>query len=204
LTQAIRLRPNEAHYRAIRGRIHFALKQVEPAIADLEAALALKPDQYVVRERLAESCNDRAWELASGPEPRRELHRALSMAERAVALAPGEALYLNTLGVVQYRAGQYAAAIATLERSLAAGRGQTDAFDLFFLAMAHHRLGHRDQARASYDRAVHWSGEQKSLDQRYAKELAGFRAEAEAVLAGPAGELPANVFAPPQSGTGRK
>jgi len=204
LTQAIRLRPDDAHCRVMRGRMHLALKQLDPAIADLEAALALKPDQYFVREELALCCNNRAWELANGPEPRRELERALSMAERAVALAPGEATSLNTLGVVQYRAGQYAEAITTLERSLAAGHGQTDAFDLFFQAMAHHRLGHRAEARASYDRAVHWLGEQKSLDQRYAKELASFRAEAEAVLAGPASELPYDVFAPPGSGTGRK
>jgi eukaryotic-like serine/threonine-protein kinase len=198
VTQAIRLRPNDAHYRVIRGRIHRFLKQLDPAIADLEAALALLPDQLVVREELALCCNNRAWELANGPEPRRDLDRALASIRRAMALAPSEATFFNTLGVVQYRVGQYADAIATLERSLAAGRGQTDAFDLFFLAMAHRRLGHRDQARAFYERAAHWLAEQKSLGQQHAKELASFRAEADAVLAGPAAELPDDVFAPPR------
>ena len=80
-------------------------------------------------------------------------------------LAPGEAISLNTLGVVQYRAGQYAEAIATLERSLAAGRGQSDAFDLFFLAMAHHRLGHREEARTEFDRALRWLGDHKTLSE---------------------------------------
>ena len=47
-----------------------------------------------------------------------------------------------------------------------------------------------------YDRAVRWMGQQKNLSEQYAKELVAFRAEAEAVLAGPASELPANVFAP--------
>ncbi len=197
MTQAIRLRPNEAHYRAIRGSIHCALKQLEPAIADLEAALALKPDQYFVREQLALCCNTRAWELANGPESQRDVHRALSMAERAVALAPDQQNSLNTLGVVQYRAGRNADAITTLEQSLSAGHGQTDAFDLFYLAMAHHRLGHRAEARECFDRAVRWMGEQKALSAQHARLLAAFRAEAEAVLAGPSDELPSDVFASP-------
>ena len=198
LTQAIRLRPDDARPRAMRAAIYESLHRYELAIADLEAALACNTDQPAIRERLGMCCNNRAWELATGPESTRDPRRALPLARRAVELTPAQNIYLNTLGVVQYRVGQHAEAIATLERSLAAGGGQTDAFDLFFLAMAHHRLGHRGQARAAYDRAVRWLGEQKSLAEQYAKELAAFRAEAEAVLARPAGELPDDVFAPPR------
>ncbi len=201
-TQAIRLRPGDAHYRAIRGVIYRDRNQLDPAIVDLEAALTLmeaepapKPDPYIVRVWLSECCNGRAWELANGPGPRRELDRAVELGRRALELAPGEAMYLNTLGVVLYRAGQYGEAIATLELSLAAGRGQFDAFDFFFLAMAHHRLGHRADASTHFDRALRWLGDHKTLDARWAEALTGFRAEAEAVLAGPAGELPEDVFA---------
>ena len=83
-----------------------------------------------------------------------------------------------------------------LEKSLEAGKGQFDGFDLFFLAKAHHRLGHRDVARRCLDRAIEWVSRQSSLPAQYVKELATFRAEAEAVLAGPPGELPVDVFAP--------
>jgi tetratricopeptide (TPR) repeat protein len=196
LAQAIRLRPGDPHLLALRGRVHAALKQHEPAISDLEASLARKPDQPFVRETLALCCNNRAWELANGPDSRREWDRALALARRAVALAPQQQVSLNTLGVVQYRAGRYAEAIVTLEQSLAAGRGRFDAFDLFFLALAHHRMGHRAEARSCFDRGVLWLGEHRNLDARSAQELAAFRAEAEAVLAGPAGELPDDVFAP--------
>lgn len=62
--------------------------------------------------------------------------------------------------------------------------------------MAHHRLAHREEARACFNRAVQWSAAQKLLPSSYAKELAQLHAEAEAVLAGPTGELPDDVFRP--------
>jgi tetratricopeptide (TPR) repeat protein len=113
-------------------------------------------------------------------------------------LGPGQQIFLNTLGVALYRAGQYSEAVPILEQSLAAGKGEFDAFDLFFLAMADHRLGHRYQARACFDRAVRWLSEHKNVPAEYVPELANFRAEAAEVLAlaGPGAELPADVFAP--------
>ncbi len=85
--------------------------------------------------------NNQAWSLATGSLAQRDPERAVALARQAVALAPDQSIYLNTLGVALYRAGRYAEAVDVLERSLAAGRGEFDAFDLFFLAMAHHQLG---------------------------------------------------------------
>src|SRR5208337_4252025 len=72
----------------------------------------------------AEHYNNLAWRLATGPAALRDPEEALVLARKAVALAPGTAIYLNTLGVAQYRAGQFAEAIATLEKSLAAGKAR--------------------------------------------------------------------------------
>jgi hypothetical protein len=140
--------------------------------------------------------NNLAWLLATGPQPLRNPTEALEHARHAVRLAPGEQVSLNTLGVALYRAGKFAEAITTLQKSVAAGKGQFDAFDLFFLAMAHQRPGHRAEARECFYRAVRWMGEQKTLPAQYAKELAEFRAEAEAAMSGPPGDLPVDVFAP--------
>jgi tetratricopeptide (TPR) repeat protein len=170
----------------------------EPLIADLESSLAREPDEHRIRARLARYCNNCAWGLATGLAPNSSPERAVALACRAVDLAPKQASYLNTLGVVQYRLGRYAVAITTLDRSLAANRGQFAGFDLFFLAMAHHRLGHSAQARACFDRAVHWVQEQKNLPEDYASELAAFRAEAGSVLAWPMDALPEDVFARPR------
>ncbi len=49
----------------------------------------------------------------------------------------------------------------------------------------------------STDSAVRWVGQQKTLNAQHTKELADFRAEADAVLNSSSNELPANVFAKP-------
>jgi Tfp pilus assembly protein PilF len=131
----------------------------------------------------------------NNPESHRDIERAPTLARRAVDLTLSNGTCLNTMGVLLYRAGRYDEAIAMLERSGAAHRGQFDGFDLFFLAMAHRRLGRRDQARNDFDRAVRWVGEQGNLFAQHTRELAEFRAEA--VLAERAvSKLPDEVFAP--------
>jgi Flp pilus assembly protein TadD len=168
-------------------------KVYEPLVADLETALARHAEHRQIRGMLAQYLNDFAWRLATAAGSTRDSQRALSLARRAVELAPKMPIFLNTLGVAQYRAGQYAEAIATLEKSLAAGKGESDGFDLFFLAMARHRLGQVAQARADFDRAVNWRRERPNL---WNEELNAFQAEAKTLLDGPPPELPADVFAP--------
>ena len=121
--------------------------------------------------------------VGAGPEGRRP--------------GPGKASYLNTLGVALYHAGQYAEAVATLEKSLAAGKSESDAFDLFFLAMARYRLSEIARARADFDRAVKWRREHLNLTEpRWNEELDAFQAEARALLGSQPLELPPDVFAP--------
>ena len=52
------------------------------------------------------------------------------------------------------------------------------ALDLFFLAMAHYRLGDKDRARTWYTQAVDWMQKNKSHDDN----LWRFRLEAEVLL----------------------
>jgi eukaryotic-like serine/threonine-protein kinase len=173
----------------LRSTLREALGEDEHARADREKASSLLPKDPTL-------LNAAAWAFVTGPIGKRDPERAVALARRAVALAPGQQLTLNTLGVSLYRAGQYAEAIAVLEQSLAAGKGEFDAFDLFFLAMAHQKRGDADEARACLHRALRWRGEHKNLPAQFVRELTSFRAEAERVLAGAQAELPADVFAP--------
>ena len=150
----------------------------EPLIAGLEAALASKPEQPRVRGGLARRFNQYAWMMANAPASSRNPQRALTLARRSVELAPNQPMYLNTLGAAQYRAGRHAEAIATLDRSLAAGHGAYDGYGLFFQAMAHWQLGDKPQALACFDKAVEWMKTPHQFDE----ELVPFRAEAAALL----------------------
>src|SRR5262249_27410210 len=61
-----------------------------------------------------------------------------------------------TLGVAQFRAGQWQLAIESLQESMELRKGG-DAVDWFFLAMAHWQLGQKDDARSWYEKGVEWT-----------------------------------------------
>ena len=195
-TRSLELGPGDAHLFLARSTVSQRLLRWGPALADVEAAVAARPTMAAsLRPDLALCANNFAWELATGPAAIRDPARAVALARRAILLTPEDWLYLNTLGVALYRAGELDEAVDVLERSLAAGNGGSDAFDLFFLAMARQKLGDAARARAEFDRAVAWTAGRSDLTPSWTEELNGFRAEAEAVLSGPASELPADVFA---------
>ena len=195
----IKTTPNDAFAHHHRGHAFWDLGRTSEAIDDQEAVLGLGSDDVHLRAVLADYCNHCAWLLvAYGPRSRRDADRAVALARRAVELVPSHTYYVNTLGIALYRAGHQAEAIAILEQYLAGPRGGHGGFELFYLAMALHRQGNRDQARACLDRALHWAGSQGSVGDYWTKRFAELRTEAETVLAGGADDPLANPVAPPR------
>jgi serine/threonine protein kinase/WD40 repeat protein/tetratricopeptide (TPR) repeat protein len=179
-TAALRWQPKDAkrqaHLLSARGQSYWRLKQVDLALADLQKALDLDPDN-------AELCNSLAWFYVTAPEKQRDPRKALPLAKKALASPARHWTYWNTLGVVYYRLGQYEAAIVALERSQREGQGAAAAFDLLFLAMCYSRLNDSPQAKICYEQAIKWLQERESeLRPQWQEELTEFRAEAEAVL----------------------
>src|SRR5262249_46511545 len=104
--------------------------------------------------------------------------RAVELAKKAVALDP-RASYWNTLGVAQYRAGNFKDALVALEKSMVRSTGKIgNSFDWFFVAMAHWQLGNEDKARTGNEKAATWMDKNNPRDE----ELRCFRAEAEQLM----------------------
>ncbi len=141
----------------------------------------------------ADALNNASWEVVkSAGRSRAENDRALRLSEAACRLRPDNSDFLNALGVAQYRAEQYEKAVSTLTRSNKLN-GDRQPADLAFLAISLHRLRRTEASRATLKHLREILRDSQA-PARAEDQL--FLREAEAVLAGPIGELPADVFAP--------
>ncbi|MCI0332437.1 MAG: serine/threonine-protein kinase [Planctomycetes bacterium] len=115
----------------------------------------------------------------------RNPRRAVEIAGEAVQHQPKNWRATDALGIALYRAGDWQASDDALERSFALtpgpkGRYSIDAKRWLYLSMAHWQMGHKDEAREWYDKAVEWMDKHPGY-----KELIRFRAEAAELLGVP-------------------
>jgi tetratricopeptide (TPR) repeat protein len=171
LRDAVRLEPDNGIFHCGLGDALRHRGNLDEAAAAYREAIRLKPDY-------APAYNNFACLLLNAADSRwQQPAEAVELAKKAVALEPKSHPAWNTLGVAQYRAGDHKAAVETLGKAMEYTSGG-DANDWLFLAMAHWQLGHKDEARTWYDKAVQWMEKNKPKDE----ELLRFRAEAAELL----------------------
>jgi tetratricopeptide (TPR) repeat protein len=171
LRRAIELFPQSALFHVELGYALNDQGKFDEAIAYFRKAIELAPKN-------ARGRNGLAWLLASCPDAKlRNPSEAVALAKRAVELAPNDFVSVWTLGVAHYRAGDWKAAIAALEKSKELRNGGASNV-WFFLAMAHWQLGEKNTAREWYDRAVQWMDKNQPRDEG----LRRLQAEAETLM----------------------
>lgn len=138
----------------------------------------------------AQSLNRFAWYLATVSQPElRDPDRAVELAKRAAEMKPTDRPIWNTLGAAEYRAGEWKKSIVALEKSMELRGGGGDAYDWYFLAMAHWKLGQKAEALSYFEKAVAWSERANDKDLgRLKKEAAELLGMSETP---PPAELPA-------------
>jgi serine/threonine protein kinase/tetratricopeptide (TPR) repeat protein len=176
--KALEFDPKKASHHSNLGWALYQQKKFEEAIVACRKALELDPKHARAHGDLALALNDLAWGLASNPDTRpHDPGKAVGLAGEAVRLAPKAGPFWNTLGVAHYRASRWKEAIVSLDKSVELRQGG-DAFDWFFLAMAHWQMGRKADARRWYEKAVQWVDKNAKDDE----ELRRFRSEAEGLL----------------------
>jgi uncharacterized protein HemY len=122
---------------------------------------------------------DLAWLLANCPDlSLRNTGQAVEHGKKAVELMPTDWTCLQVLGIAFYRAGDWNGALKELNQSVKL-RKEADGYHLFFMAMAHGRLGDSARAHECFDQAVRWM---VKTSPKHA-ELVCYRAEAAELLA---------------------
>jgi hypothetical protein len=148
-----------------------------------------------------------AWACALAPDALADLRPVARGVEAAVKQRPENAELRKTLGAVLVRAGRSREAITALQESIRVNGHGGNAFDWLFLALAHHRLGHAQQAAAALTTARDWiaHGDERAIPDPYVMsplpwytklELDLLLREAEGQISRPAPDWPAEVFAP--------
>jgi tetratricopeptide (TPR) repeat protein len=156
--------------RGLRAEAYFRLGKRERAADDFQRLIGFNPvetgslmavrgDREGYRRECAEAlrkadvqntspvvANNAAWVCVVGQDALKDYSVPVRLAEQAVAKAErpeDRFLYLNTLGVALYRAGQDRDAVARLTE---AEKIHSDPFNWPVLALAYHRLGQEEAA----------------------------------------------------------
>ncbi|HEV3255855.1 MAG TPA: tetratricopeptide repeat protein, partial [Gemmataceae bacterium] len=183
--QVTALRPTDGTAYRERGSARAELGQWHKAVVDYAKVVELQPDDPVDWERFAlllvqvgdaagyrKACagmlerfgqtkdpltaNNAAWPCALAPGSVADPTRPLALAEQAVRSNPGASAHLNTLGATLYRAGRFEESVRRFKEAVKVQGQEGTPGAWLFLAMAHQRLGHAEEARKWLDKAGRW------------------------------------------------
>jgi serine/threonine protein kinase len=178
--------PENPEYSLVPGRVHWqmgnwnvslkrrpeAKEEFLLALAAYKRALAYDRDGRIHNNLAYLLCDCLTTEL-------RDPIQALSLAMRALALAPGQRDFWSTLALAHYRAGEWRAARAALDRAMelsAGGNGQ----DWLIRAMTSWRQDDWQEAHQWYKKASDWMDKNPLTDELFhlrkeAADLMGIR-----------------------------
>jgi WD40 repeat protein/tetratricopeptide (TPR) repeat protein len=128
--------------------------------------------------------NSVAWYCVLGPDAAADRATPVRLAKLAVTdtSEAEKPTFLNTLGAALYRAGRFEDAIHRLEEGIRKRGGKSLPQDWVFLALAHHGLGNRAEARRWLDRLRAYLPDEKPSAFWNELEIRLLRREAEAVI----------------------
>lgn len=142
LEKARTLSPRNADIVTQLALVYDGLHRYDDSDSLYEMVLRLEPDNHL-------ALNNYSYSLA---ERDQQLERALAMSTKAVAAQPDNASYLDTIGWIYYRLGDYSRALEFVSRAVE--KGDVSAVVLEHLGDIHFRLDNRAKAIEYWNKAL--------------------------------------------------
>jgi tetratricopeptide (TPR) repeat protein len=139
------------------GMIYDDLKMYSTCDSLYEAALKFHPESHLL-------LNNYAYSLA---ERSKRLEFALKMVQKAVASQPQNGAYLDTMGWIYYKLGNYDLALKYVEESLA--NRENSPVVVEHLGDIYLKLGDSEQAVTFWRRAIEMNGNRERLEKKIEK-----------------------------------
>lgn len=161
LQKALSLKPTETDALNILGQVYEALHQYEDAYRLYETALKLNSQNSLILNNYAYSLSERGIDLG----------KALKMAKLAVKLQPKNSAYLDTMGWVYFKLGDYHKAETFVKKALAE-RTEADGSPAALeehLGDIYEKLGDNKKAVEQWNKALQNDPGNKSLKEKIEK-----------------------------------
>ena len=135
------------------GREREAAEAYEKAVALAQKLVDEHPDRRDLKISLAQAAFPAGEFLAGARDPKvRDTARAVTLSRISVELVPGAAPYFyNSLGAVEYRAGNVDAAMKAIKKAEELGQSSY-AYPSLIRALTHARRGEMEEARAWFSK----------------------------------------------------
>ncbi len=142
LQKARRINPKDVDAISQLALVYDGLKRFTESDSLYELALSLSPDNDLVLNNFAYSLADRGVQI----------ERALEMSKKALAAKPDNTSYLDTIGWIYYRLGDFTSAENYILKAME--KGEVSAVVYEHLGDVYYRLDHRDRALEYWNKAL--------------------------------------------------
>ncbi len=142
LKKALKLSPGNVNLLGTLGLIYDGLENWDACDSTYEEALSIEPDNALVNNNYAYSLSERGIQL----------QRALQMAKIAIEKEPLNSSYLDTIGWVYFKLGEYEKAKEYIEQAIKTG-GESSVL-LEHLGDVNYKLGNTGKAKKNWEKSL--------------------------------------------------
>ncbi|MDR3627805.1 MAG: tetratricopeptide repeat protein [Ignavibacteriaceae bacterium] len=157
IKRALSFTPEDANLLGTLGLIYDGQKKWNECDSVYEKALSIDSSSALLNNNFAYSLSERGIKL----------DRALRMAKIAIKAEPDNSAYLDTIGWIYFKAGDFNSAIEYIQKALKVGGEKPDILE--HLGDIQYKMGERDKAKSSWQKALDLDKNNIELKQKIEK-----------------------------------